>query len=68
MEKQTGYIEKLIKSISADALVTDMESCDFNFGFNEGMQSSFSEFKEMEYKYTLKITPEAAAPATEPVQ
>lgn len=49
-----------------NALVESMESCDLNFGFNEGMQSSFSEFEEMEYKYSLKITPEA--PVAEQVQ
>lgn len=47
-----------------NALVQSMDACDFNFAFNEGMESSFSEFEEMGYKYTLKITPEAAAPAT----
>lgn len=44
-----------------NALVQGMEVCDFNFGFNENMESSFSEFDEMAYKYSLKITPAPAA-------
>lgn len=51
-----------------NALVDGMTACDFNFGFNEGMQSSFSEFEEMEYKYTLKITPETEALVAETIQ
>lgn len=49
-----------------NALVESMESCDFNFGFSEGLKTSFSEFDDMDYKYTLKITPatEAPVPAT----
>ena len=51
-----------------NALVNGMESCDFNFGFNENMQSSFSDFEEFGYKYSLKIIPETEAPATETVE
>ena len=46
-----------------NTLIENMENCNFNFGFNENMESSFSEFKELEYKYSLEITPESEAPA-----
>ena len=45
-----------------NSLVEGMESCNFNFGFNEGMESTFGEFGELAYKYCLTITPEATAP------
>lgn len=51
-----------------NALVSSMESCDFNFGFDENMQSSFSDFEEFGYKYSLKIIPETQSPATETVE
>lgn len=48
-----------------NTLVESMDSCDFNFGFNEGMENTFSEFKDLGYKYSLKITPEKEVPAPE---
>lgn len=43
-----------------NALVGKPEGCDFKFGFKEGMESSFGEFDELDYKYSLHIAPEAA--------
>ena len=40
-----------------NALVGNMESADINFGFNEGLEGAISNFEEMLYKYTVKITP-----------
>ena len=51
-----------------NTLVESMENCDFNFGFSEGLNTSFSEFDEMEYKYSLKITPSAQEPSGEAAQ
>lgn len=49
-----------------NALVERKETCNFNFGFKEGMESaSFEEFSELDYKYCLQIAQEAApAPET----
>ena len=46
-----------------NALVESMDSCDFNFGFSEGLDTTFSEFDELEYKYVLNIAPKAETPA-----
>ncbi len=51
-----------------NALVEGMESCDFNFGFNTNLEDAFVKLGEADYQYTLKITPEVAAPAEEAVE
>ena len=43
-----------------NALIGGMDSCDFNFAFDENLENVIGkDFGARDYKYTLKITPEA---------